>query len=112
MKGKYSNAILTEEDKENGIVVLTEEDKQAGMGKEATNSTSESGHALSTYSLTSCGTVNLNHVAGEGQCHSNNDYGHDHKALISERSKKTGPKKASLVESRRRVYGSVKTLPL
>ena len=55
IKGKYSNAVLSDEDKE------------AGMRKEATNSISESGHARSTYGLKINGTVRLDHAAGEGQ---------------------------------------------
>ena len=78
------------------MVVFTEDDKKAGMRKETTNRISESRHAQSTLGLKTSGTVQIDYVTGKGQYHSNDDNVHDHRTLITGRSQKTSPKKASM----------------
>ena len=65
-------------------------ERQANMGKDASNSISESLHASSTVGLRTCGTARLDHMAAEGQSRANNDFGRGHQALVTGRRAKSG----------------------
>lgn len=65
------------------ISEITEEDDQAGMGKDASDSISESSHTSLTHSLNFFGTIQLDSAAREGQTCANNDFGCDHGAFVN-----------------------------
>ena len=81
IKGKFSQA------------QITEEDRKANMNKMAHNSISESNHASSTAALQICGNIRLDHAAAEGQTRANNDFGRKHESLVKgNRAKSTNAK--------------------
>ena len=69
---------------------ISDKDRKACLNNDASNSISESNHASSTHSLEASGTIRLNSSAGEGQMHTNNDFGHDRDAMVTGRSSKMG----------------------
>lgn len=80
---------------------ISEDDRKAGMGKEASNSISESNHACSTDALKTCGTIRLDYMAAHGQSTSNHDWDRDINFFI-------GKKRGNRVE---RNLGTFHTLP-
>ena len=85
-------------------VNLTQEQRDTSLGLHVTNKISESGHAIATYDLQTCGHMHLDHAAGEGQIKLNNDVGRGHEALVSGKEAKSG-----LIE---REYGTFHSLPI
>ena len=51
---------------ENSLAVISESKRKAGLGKESSNSTSESLHGTVTHLMKVAGTIRLDHAAGDG----------------------------------------------
>lgn len=56
---------------ENSLAVLSESKRKAGLGKESSNSTSESLHGTVTHLMKVAGTIRLDHAAGDGMMQTN-----------------------------------------
>ena len=56
---------------ENSLAVLSESKRKAGLGKESSNSTSESLHGTVTHLMKVSGTIRLDHAAGDGMLQTN-----------------------------------------
>eukprot|EP00956_Cyclotella_meneghiniana_P011123 scaffold15566_cov34-Cyclotella_meneghiniana.AAC.1 len=56
---------------ENSLAVISESKRKAGLGKESSNSTSESLHGTVTHLMKVSGTIRLDHAAGDGMLQTN-----------------------------------------
>jgi hypothetical protein len=64
------------------LAVLTESQRKAGIGKESSNSTSESLHGTTTDIMRSAGTIRWDHAAGDGMIKYNSHVDRDHEKYI------------------------------
>ncbi len=71
---------------------ISEEDRVATLKTQASTSISESVHASSTVGLKMWGTIHLDSVTAEGQTRANNDFGRDHRFIISKKKSNNSEK--------------------
>ena len=64
------------------LSVLTESQRKAGIGKELSNSTSESLHGTTTDIMRRAGTIRWDHAAGDGMIKYNSHVDRDHEKYI------------------------------
>jgi hypothetical protein len=74
---------------EYSMEMISENDRKAGLGKEASNSISESVHAAATQSLKTYGTIRLDHAAAEGIARFNKYFHRDHEKYVKAKRKDT-----------------------
>ena len=89
---KYLSSI----DGKQSVKHLKKSEKKWGLGVSASNSLAESLHGLTTADIQTCGTVDLQNAVTRGQSASNNDWGRDHKALVSGKRAKGKPRSRGL----------------
>ena len=61
---------------------VEKEEKTSRKGISASNCVSESGHAMATYNLQVCGTIDFQHCAVRSQSESNNYFGQEIELLV------------------------------
>ena len=78
---KYLSSIFGEK----SMKKVDKEEKMVVKGISPNNCVSESGHAVATYDLQVCGTIDLQHCAARDQTESNNNFGQGNELLVHRR---------------------------
>ncbi len=81
-ESKATSEYLSSIEGKSSLAILTESQRKAGIGKESSNSTSESLHGMTTDIMRRAGTIRLDHAAGDGMIKYNSHVDRDHEKYI------------------------------